>query len=219
MTRLYLVRHAQAQGNVEKTFQGSIDAPLSALGMEQLERLAERFADMPFDVIYSSPLARAYQTAQAVNRAWGREIVVEPRFTEIHGGKFEGVAFDLLPKRFPEEYRVWTEEPWRFAAPEGESMEQVLARVQAGVEDVVRANQGKTVVVTSHGCALRNLVCALKGWPLSRIGEVEWLGNTSVTLVEYPDDKTPQIAFLGDASHLTREMVERSKPYFGGKRG
>ena len=203
MTRLYLVRHAQAQGNVEKTFQGSIDAPLSALGMEQLERLAERFADMPFDVIYSSPLARAYQTAQAVNRAWGREIVVEPRFTEIHG----------------EEYRVWTEEPWRFAAPEGESMEQVLARVQAGVEDVVRANRGKTVVVTSHGCALRNLVCALKGWTLSRIGEVEWLGNTSVTLVEYPDDETPQIAFLGDASHLTREMVEQSKPYFGGKRG
>ena len=98
-------------------------------------------------------------------------------------------------------------------------MEQVLARVQAGVEDVVRANRGKTVVVTSHGCALRNLVCTLKGWPLSRIGEVEWLGNTSVTLVEYPDDETPQIAFLGDASHLTREMVEQSKPYFGGKRG
>jgi len=218
MTRLYLVRHAQAQGNVDKVFQGSIDAPLSDLGREQLERLSERFAGVPFDVLYSSPLSRAYQTAQAVNRAWGKEIVTEPRFTEIHGGEFEGVAFDGLPGRFPEEYRLWTEEPWRFAAPGGESMEEVFARVQAGAEDVVRANRGKTVVIASHGCALRNLLCALKGWPLRRIGEVGWLENTSVTLVEYPDDRTPQIVFAGDASHLTREMIEQSKPYFGGKK-
>ena len=79
MTRLYLVRHAQAQGNVEKTFQGSIDAPLSALGMEQLERLAERFADMPFDVIYSSPLARAYQTALGEGDSGGAPFYGNPR--------------------------------------------------------------------------------------------------------------------------------------------
>lgn len=218
MTRLYLVRHAQAQGNVDKVFQGSIDAPLSDLGRQQLERLARRFADIPFDVIYSSPLSRAYQTAQAVNRAWGKEIVIEPRFTEIHGGELEGGAFDSLSKRFPEEYRLWTEEPWHFAAPSGESMEQVFARVKAGVEDTIRANRGKTVVITSHGCALRNLLCALKGWPLDRIGEVEWLANTSVTLVEYPDDCTPRIVFAGDASHLTQEMIEQSRPYFGGKK-
>lgn len=216
MTRIYLIRHAQAAGNLTKTFQGSIDAPLSPLGLEQLDCLAQRFSTVSFDRILTSPLSRAYQTAQAVNRAWNREILVEPRFTEIDGGAFEGVAFSELPQRFPRENQLWVQDQPHFQAPGGESMEQVYHRVGEGLADALSRYAGETLVITSHGCALRNLLCILKGFPLCRIGEVEWLENTSVTLAEFVPGQPPKLCYVGDCSHLTPEMRRQTHLYFGG---
>ena len=68
VTNLYIVRHCEAEGNVNETFQGHSDGDITPKGALQLEKLAERFKDIPVDVVYSSPLQRAFKTAQAVAR-------------------------------------------------------------------------------------------------------------------------------------------------------
>ncbi len=95
VTKLYLIRHCEALGNINDTFQGSIDEDITDKGQRQLDKLAERCKNIPFDVIYSSPLIRAVKTAQAADRYHGLEIIVDPAFSEINGGEFEGVETDF----------------------------------------------------------------------------------------------------------------------------
>ena len=71
VTKLYLIRHCEALGNINDTFQGSIDEDITDKGQRQLDKLAERCKNIPFDVIYSSPLIRAVKTAQAADRYHG----------------------------------------------------------------------------------------------------------------------------------------------------
>ena len=100
-TTLYLVRHAEAEGNWRRTFQGHSNSDVSEKGYRQLEYLARRFADIPLDAVYASPLKRAYETAKAIDRAAGLPIVTDDGLMEINGGAFEGVPFAELPLRFP----------------------------------------------------------------------------------------------------------------------
>ena len=157
-TTLYLVRHAEAEGNWRRTFQGHSNSDVSEKGYRQLEYLARRFAEIPLDAVYSSPLKRAYETARAIDRAAGLPIVTDDDLMEINGGVFEGVPFAELPLRFPVEEARWDNEPWAFEAPGGESMRSVYERMRGAIGRIVRAHAGGTVAVASHGCAIRNLM-------------------------------------------------------------
>ena len=171
-TTLYLVRHAEAEGNWRRTFQGHSNSDVSEKGYRQLEYLARRFADIPLDAVYASPLKRAYETAKAIDRAAGLPIVTDDGLMEINGGAFEGVPFAELPLRFPVEEARWDNEPWAFEAPGGESMRHVYERMRDTIGRIVRTHAGGTVAVASHGCAIRNYLCHAQGWPIERIGEV-----------------------------------------------
>ena len=86
VTTLYLVRHAEAEGNVREFFQGNTDTALTEKGRRQLDCLAERFRDVPLDAVYTSPFQRALQTAEAVNRHHGLPLHQEFALREINGG-------------------------------------------------------------------------------------------------------------------------------------
>ena len=79
MTTIYLVRHCEAYGNINRVFQGHIDSEISDNGRRQLERLTERFRDIPLDAVVSSPLKRAYLTAQAINGGRGLPVETDER--------------------------------------------------------------------------------------------------------------------------------------------
>ena len=92
MTRIYLVRHAEAAGNKQRFFQGHMDGKVSDKGHVQISLLAKRFENIKLDAVYSSPLSRAVETANGVNSGSGLEIITDERLMEINGGVFEGVA-------------------------------------------------------------------------------------------------------------------------------
>lgn len=180
MTTLYLIRHAQAEGNRDKCFQGNIDSQLSQLGRLQLDYLAERCRTLPIGRIYTSPLKRAYQTALAVNRHLALPLEIEPDVREIDCGQWEGLPYAQLEERWPEERRIWREEPWRFQSPGGESMQQVYDRVSAAIRRIAAENEGGSVAVVCHGCALRNLYAFVQGG-LEHYGEpTDWVNNTGI---------------------------------------
>lgn len=205
MTTLYLVRHCEAEGNIKRIFQGHIDSEISENGVRQLERLTERFQDIPLDGIVSSPLKRAYRTAQAVNGRHGLAIETDPRLKEINGGRWEGKAWDDLDSLYPEEGAAWLHTPWSFHPREGESMQAVYERMAQALSDIAARFEGKTAVVTSHGCAIRNALCWMRGWPVERLNDIPWADNTSVARLEF-DGNSRRILYENDNSHLDREI-------------
>lgn len=143
MTSIYLVRHCQAQGNVNRVFQGRIDSEISEEGRRQLDRLAERFRRIPLDAVYTSPLQRARLTAEALNRYHGLPVRTDARFIEIDGGCWEGHSWEEFPHTDPQQCDDWLNAPWRFQTRGGEAMACVYARMAEGLTAVAAAHPGR----------------------------------------------------------------------------
>lgn len=203
---LLLVRHCEAEGNVKRVFQGWTDSDVTENGRRQLELLAERCRDIPLDAVYSSPLKRAMETAKAVNRYHHLPIITDQILKEIHIGELEGIRFADFPMEYPLEAQNWSNAPHLFQAPGGESMAQVFARMREALTEIIEKNEGKTVAVCSHGCAIRNALCWLKGWPLEQIHEVEWCSNTAISMVKLEPGKPAQFVLENDCTHIPADM-------------
>lgn len=210
MTTIYFVRHAEAQGNTEKRFNGITDSPLTEKGVKQLEPLAERFKEIHLDAVYASPLSRTMQTAEAVNRYHGLEIIPEKGFIEIDGGSWEARTMDEVAKEDPELAMLWGRDPVSFKAPGGESVKEVFDRTSEALLKVIRENSGKDIAIVSHGCALRCMMCFLATGDLSQMNMPEWSENTAVTKVTADDSGKAEFIFKNDGSHLTGELVSRN---------
>ncbi len=206
MTRIILVRHCEAQGNTLGVFQGHTDSDISGNGATQLELLGVRCRNMPIDAIYSSPLKRAYKTAEAINRYHNLSIKIDPRLKEINGGEWEGKSWDELPGLYPEEMKNWNVRPFEFAPKGGETMRTVYSRMWEAVTDIVRDNEGKTVCVTSHGCAIRSFLCHALNKPIEKINDVDWCDNTAISTIDFDTDLQSKVIAINDASHLTPEI-------------
>lgn len=202
MTKMILVRHCQAQGNLERFFQGTIDTDITPLGREQINKVALLLKDEPIDVIISSSKKRARLTAEGINAYHGLELITDDRIVEINAGLWEGVTLTEISQRFPEQFENWKFHPERFCAPEGESMAQVYDRVRDAITDIVSVNRDKTICVVSHGCAIKNMMCFLHGFELERIGEVPLGTNTSVNVIMFDDDLKPSVVTENYSEHL-----------------
>ena len=211
MVDIYIVRHCEARGNIDRIFHGRYDSDISENGRLQLERLSERFKDIPLDAVYSSPLKRTRLTADAVNLHHGLPVVIRDELIEINGGYMENRPWSDMPKVNPEDARRWNLEPHLFAAEGGEAMADVYKRISAAVLAIAAENGGKTVAVATHGCAIRNLICWAEGRPIEQLYEVDWCDNTGVSLLRFDDELRPQVVFKNDVSHLSEDAMTLKK--------
>jgi len=207
MTRIILVRHCEAHGNTISVFQGHTDSDISGNGAAQLELLGLRCRNMPIDAIYSSPLKRAFRTAEAINQYHHLPIQIEPRLIEINGGDWEGKSWnDELPELYPEQMKNWNMRPFAFHPQGGEAMRDVYERIWAAITGIVKDNQGKTVCVASHGCAIRNFLCHALNKPIEELNDVDWCDNTAISVIDFDNDLHSHVISMNDASHLTPEL-------------
>ncbi len=153
--RLVLARHGQTTWNAEGRFQGQADPPLDATGQAQAERLAAEVLALRPDVLVSSDLVRACQTAAMVSRACGLEVALDRGLREIDLGLWEGLHRRQAEERFPEEYRQWSQgEDVRRGG--GETEGEAGARAAASISRIIAATpDGSTAVVVAHGLVLR----------------------------------------------------------------
>lgn len=205
MTTVYLVRHAEAQGNKDKVFQGRTDCNLTEKGYVQLDALSERFKEIKIDKLYSSPLKRTIETAKAVNKYHNLPVIIKNEIIEINGGGFEGQQWDKVSELFPEAYRLWANEHHNFKIDGGESMIDVYERMKKGIASIVKESPDKTVAVVSHGCAIRNYLCYANKIPFEKLSTLEWADNTAISKLEFGDDLVPKIIYQNDSSHLSDE--------------
>ena len=199
--RLIIVRHAQATGNLEGRFQCRKNNELTDLGRRQLELLSQSLRDTRIDAAYSSPLVRAMDTARACVQGRNLEIIAEPRLIELDAGQMESLLVAELYNRFPEQMRNWREQPHLFCPPDGETMLQLYERVTAAVADIAARNEGRTVLVSTHGVVVRNLMCWARRLPFERLCEVRRWSNTGIGIVEVTDG-IPTLLQENDHAHL-----------------
>jgi probable phosphoglycerate mutase len=153
-TTLLLIRHGETAWNAEHRIQGRLDVPLSATGVWQSGRLAQRLAGEAIDAVVCSDLARAWMTGAPLADARGLTMVAEPRLRERVFGIFEGKTLDEIAAEHPDELAAWRARDVHWRVPDGESGAEFIARVLEAVHEIVVAYAGRTVAVVTHGGVL-----------------------------------------------------------------
>lgn len=162
--RLYLIRHGQTILNQKKCYYGVTDVALNEEGMKQAAGLASLFKDISFDYVVSSPLLRAMQTAKLVLDGRDLPIREDDRLMEQNFGIFEGLTYQEVMNKYPEEYEAWNKDFSNYRIPGGESFSDVRARVDSFIRDLPKEG---TVLLTAHKGTLGHLTASLLGLSLT----------------------------------------------------
>ncbi len=186
-TRLILIRHGETDWNVEGRYQGQADPPLNARGLEQARKLAAELSEVGIEIIYSSPLRRAWQTAEVIARALGVPLHPEPRLMEIHQGDWEGRLRAEIAARYPDLFRRWLSEPWEVTPPGGEHLRDVQRRVYAAVDDILARHRGQTVALVTHRIPIALLKVRFQGLDRDAVRTLE-LPNTYWEEIHVPSE-------------------------------
>ncbi len=206
--RLIIIRHGESEWNRVGRYQGQADAPLSALGIQQADALANRLRTETFAAIYTSPLQRAARTAAAVARFHPAvPLREEQALLEIHHGEWQGLLTEEVTARFGDGLREWRQHPTRAQMPGGESFSNILKRVLDCKDRLLAAHTDATVLVSTHDVVVKILVADALGMNMDRINRI-WVTNASISAVEYGAD-LPYLVSLSEACHLGRLETAR----------
>ncbi|BCJ44935.1 phosphoglycerate mutase [Actinoplanes ianthinogenes] len=174
MTRRLLVwRHGNTDWNAGSRVQGQTDVPLNDLGRRQAAQAAELLAAMRPDAIVSSDLRRAADTAAALAALTGHAVTHDERLRERHFGAWQGLTMDEVALARPLEFARW--KAGEEVGGDVEDLDVLGKRVSDALEDA--ATLGATVVVATHGAAVRQGVAHLLGWPREQIRTLRALQN------------------------------------------
>jgi broad specificity phosphatase PhoE len=200
MTRVYLVRHGTTEWNKEEIFRGRVDCKLNETGQGEAKALAEYLRNVPLDAVYSSPLSRARETAQAIAEVHGLQVIDEPAFIDIDFGEWHGLPLKEVKERYTEVYNAWRERPQAVTFPGGENLAQVRTRAWEGLQQVVRQNPEKTILIVSHRVVTKILICAVLGLGDSHFWQIKQ-DTTAVNCFEY-NRGVFFVALINDTCHL-----------------
>jgi len=198
LVKLILVRHGQTLWNREKRVQGVSDIELSNRGRAQADSLARSLRDEKIDAIISSPLKRALQTAEAINRFHHLPIEHEEDLMELNMGDFEGMAFQEMMKNHGDLLERWIKNPSSVVMPGGESLAELQERAW-GVVELIAGRSG-TILLAAHNFTIMTILCKIKEMDLSHIRQVH-VDVASKTLVEFKNGRG-DVIFFNDIDHL-----------------
>lgn len=203
---VYIIRHAEAEGNIYRRCHGIYDSLLTPRAYQQLPCLAKRFESVPLAAVYASPLFRARTTAKAVAEPHGLSVELRNDLHEIDMGDWEDLPWAELPHAWPEQYAKWCSRPWEAAPPHGETVMQAGERMLNEVRRLAQENAGKSIAVVTHGSAIRGALTLAYGFPPEKMNEIGWGDNTCVARLDFDENGNIDIVYENDASHLPQEL-------------
>ena len=212
MTFIYLVRHGQTAWNKEEIFRGRTDVPLDETGLKQAALAGEYFKGMEIHEIYSSPLARAWMTAEKIAQCHSLKVQPLEGIIDMSFGNWEGHPHEEIKKMDSRRYRQWREEPHRVSLPGGESLEEVRVRSMAALGKVIQSNPEKTLVLVSHRVVNKVLICGILGIDNSHFWQIGQ-DTTAINLIQYRNGKYI-LSILNEICHLKRLKEEWTRVDF-----
>lgn len=207
MTKLILIRHGRTLWNSSGKFQGQSDIELSQEGISQAEKLAENFPVTHIDRVYSSNLKRAYITGEIIAKKFNVPIIKDKRLCEVSFGSWEGLTYDEIHEKWPNEIETMFSTPDVLTMPEGESFAQVQKRGVEALLDIVNQHPDETIAITAHGGILRTLLAYTLHMPLRYIWTLRQ-DNTAVNIVTFYGDKI-NVELLNSTAHLSLTQLPK----------
>lgn len=208
MLKLYLIRHGETDWNADGRIQGHSDIELNARGLEQARRLAARMPDEgEFNAIYSSPLKRAYRTAEMIGGALNAPVTSDPRLLERSLGVLEGLTMSEIQVKHPEVARAWQDGGPRPHIPGEESREGFIERVTDFIKDMRGKHRDGRVVAVTHGGTINMLLMVSLDLDVERPLPF-YIDNASINVVQW-GERGARLRVLNDAYHLNPMRVTR----------
>jgi broad specificity phosphatase PhoE len=200
MTRILLARHGETDWNRDGRWQGHTDCPLNDVGLAQARALAAHLAGMRIDMLYSSDLSRARQTAEAAERAIGLPAVVDSDLREVDVGEWAGCTREQARERDPAWYREWADGAVAGYGG-GETYLDLHRRSVRAFHRVLAAADGRTAVIFCHGGNIRAIVSEVVGLGADQRWRLAGVANCSLTAIERRHDRVT-LATFNESGHL-----------------
>ena len=205
--RLILVRHGQTEWNAGGRYQGQSNVALSDTGRKQARLLAERFPVKQLDAIYTSDLDRAKETAECVGEKFGVTVYPEEAFRELSFGDWEGLTYQQITARWPEEANKLFTAPDELVIPNGETFQELQKRALDKIHLLYGKHIDQTVAVFAHGAINKTILAGLMHIPLHYLWSLRQ-DNTAVNILRL-DDGYVMVELINSTSHLGEDLISR----------
>lgn len=209
-TTIILVRHGQTDYNVAERLQGRLDIPLNETGLAQADALAAYLKDTKIDVVITSPLARANVTGTKVAESHGLPVATDDRLMELNFGDWTDHYKAELKENQAKDYAIWTDTPWLFQMPNGESIQMMGKRGAEAIYEIACENPGATVFIAAHSLFNQATTCELLGLGYEHYSQLAQ-DNTSISVFRY--DGQWKLMMWNAIPHL--DMVAKGLPLAG----
>ncbi|MDU4889861.1 MAG: histidine phosphatase family protein [Clostridium sp.] len=205
-TIVYLTRHGQTEWNLERRLQGRGNSPLTSVGISGAEELRDRIKDIRLDAIYSSPIERAFLTANIVKGNHDLKVITEEGFMEMSFGDYEGLKISEIYKINPKfNMDQIMKVDINICAPNGETLAQVRERVKEAMDRIIEENEGKSILIVTHGMTLKALMYYFNDKDVNE----EVMGQATLTKITVENKKNFKIEFKNDGSHFKIEQTKQ----------
>lgn len=198
MITLILVRHGETDWNVAGRLAGFSDgAVLTKEGQRQAELLAIKLRNLKIDIIYSSKLKRAKQTARIISKTINKRVIYKEFLNERSWGIYEGTDHKKI---FENVEKMLTQRRLKYKPKGGESLIEFEKRLQRGLRKIMENNDEQNILIVSHGGVIKTLIPILKKAPLEEAYNLK-VSNASLTIFNINESKV-EIKLINDVSHL-----------------
>ena len=202
-TLFYLVRHGQSIGNAKREFLGHTNKDLSELGYLQAARTADFLSGEQIDIIYSSDLMRAYNTAVPHAVLRGMDIIAKEELRELYAGFWEGMLVEDIIAKYPHEFLdEWRADFGNATLPGGENVQHAGQRFHAAMLEIAKENKGKRILVAAHAAVIKAFWGKITNThPDDLASAFDYPTNASVSVVYFDGEKLIPGKYSHD-SHL-----------------
>lgn len=209
MTTIYLIRHTQTVGNIEKRLTGRMDYEITESGKKYIEKLEERLKGIHFDAAYCSTSKRTKNTIQGLADKNGIPIIKDENLCEMYFGIYDGWKWEDVNKVNPLIHQIHVETNEIKGIENQETTEQVALRMKKEIENIAMKNKGKNILICSHGVAIEAFLRAITHEKFTEKVQEYSQKNTSVNIVKYDEVKKEfTIELLNSYEHI---QVEKGK--------
>lgn len=199
-TRLLLVRHGSTEHSHDGRFSGRNELPLDEHGRGQARAIARHVSRMgSVDVVLSSPLRRARETAEAIVAKVGGEVEIVEDLVEMEFGEWEGLTLADAHLKWPDVIRDWLA-GIDIAPPGGESFAEVEARVTPAVQRIIDGNRGRRIVAVSHVTPIKTLLRIALSAPQETMFKFH-LDTASLSVIDYFEDGATSVRTINNSEH------------------
>ncbi len=202
-TFIYFIRHGETILTPTRKFSGtgSLDPELMQEGLDQADLVAEEAVKLSADVLIASPLKRTRQTAEAIARTTGLEIIFDESWYELSFGDWDGKSIEEVKTEDPDAYQAWLNST-SYAPGGGESYDQASVRIEEALEKLVAEYPGKKVIVVTHNGVIKTAIKLAMGAPAEAVFHVDATPCSISSISIWPSDGLRAVRSVNERGHL-----------------